>query len=658
MNDSPHKQIRIFGNADNSGNAVGLGHKILRKLKEFMSFNSLPVAGPWSVYGPGFMVVVKSIFGVRDYIDVYVTSGQNVIEKEFDVTGCRMLLFWGHNYERIDFMYEKDSPLFQPGIVACSDGYGEVELVIGNRLLGQFVRCWDAGSKVTWSLSVGIIRSCRRDWFADTYQVRELLAPFDYSKIVKRAASPSDSINIPCRMNAGNKSFSKTLDKITVQVFEYGDLTSQLNWVICAKYNGYPVAFPNSAIFYTANDFARTREYMQGIYRRVRTYDILFDVWYGNNGIYVGACGQNTLHVWRLDEKNNTFVTDHTYQIAGKGYEPADSVPDNYEPIVCGYTKWTVFINRGGYGIVVEDSLTGKITGGNGTDKAIEKTLWNPFEDLLYYWTEEPGEVVPTYKEAMLYLPECYVRFYATGWWCSCDYSYPGLAKISDTCAPYWECNLGLGSAYTCTKDFGGGAVITYMYLYGGEGGISVDKFVNTFITIHIHTVNRTTYGKQMIDRVGIKGEKSTYVEFDRGYTEYRSRSYSKHQNCSSAQYTGTLSSLCTSTRTAFTLKDWNVTPLGIAYDVSAEKVDWCKPGINSANKGGTFGEIYLGCDEWEAYLISGIDAKGNSIEAPVGAFRFVNDSKFMLVAYKDYNFKYIIPDETGDRLFFQYTCG
>lgn len=651
-------QVRTFGDKARAAKLAGFAGKVLNDLKTFMSFRNIRIAGPWVRRGDGFTVIVKSLAGIKDYIDIYIDYSPVAQITEPTGVGEAMLFFWGFGYERIDFSYSEGSALFTPGAVTCSSGYGNAEFVFGNRLLGEFVRCWDPGGSISGTNGAsGIITNCRREYFADTYNVRHLLAEFDYSLPAKKAASPSDSLNIDCHMNAGNKAFSKTLNRITVEGFEYGDLSYQLTWVLCAKYNGKLVVFPGGDTMFNPSDFIRTRLRLVSGLWRLQTLEVLFDVWEEGGALYLGAVGQTYAYIWTVDSDGvATLVCQKA--LLSLGFEPRESTPANYIPSVCGYHKWHVFVNRDGYGIVTEQIVpagTNEITGTNGLSKDIEGTIWNHLNEKLYYVADGASYAVDPYYE--LFVIGQYAAFYATGWWCTCYYTMPGLGLISDNCAPYWECTkFGTMGLQTLTKY---GASVSYPVFSGVIWGISVDKFNYTVTDVELHLVNRTRYGDYKIIQMD-EEESIDYAVFDKGYNDIRSRGgyrYTNYQTVEDSNWA--LSDLCISTRTDFTLQGWNIMPDGLAYDVDAHKVDWCDPGQNSMNSGGDQGLIFLEYDEWEAWLKEAVDRNKQPIRPQVAAYRRMIDDKIILVTGPVEGV--VLSHEEvgdGDRAFFQYVRG
>lgn len=662
MTDFTPKQVRLFGDRQKSGEFVGIGYKLLWKLKEFMQYNKLKVAGPWSWDGPGWRVVVKSMDGVRDFVDVYTVVGGGVARKFLKATTDKMLLFWGKNYERIDFRYVKESGLFIPGNVSCSDsGSGEVEFVFADRLVGMFTRCWSVGGSVNQApLASGIITNCRREWFADTYDTRELIAGFDYSMKTENVLSPSDELQISCGMNAGNKAFSKTVGKLTAEAFEYGDMTYSLNWVLCAKYKGKQVIFPDGSPSFTASDFRRTGLYFQGIYLRLHTYEVLFDCWEEGGVLYLGACGQNVMRVWRITEEAEA-VSVLTHTIKGKGYEPAGSTPANYRPYVCGYAKWTAFIDRGGYGIVLETSYG--IQGSNGTKKAVISTLWNHLNDKLYCWVDGRETIVqPDYVYGTV-VDSCWSSFYIGGAFCGCGTCGDGV----NSCLQYEDppkCPTVEPETYTVCHDYTvAGQTITVCATvnYGMQAGESVDRFYTTHYTIHVYKAVTTTYGEMRIEEIGLDGKGKDYAVYDCGRYTLTTGSYYMYAGLdSSADFWGSLLCDCYTSRTAYTLEDWNVMPDGIAYEISSKKIDTCAgfgggcSATDVTKRGATIGRLFLAYDEWEAFLKYGVDRNGKSLSAPAYVFRHALTSGIVLYFGEELTMN-VLGD--GDRAFFQYVA-
>ena len=662
MTDFTPKQVRLFGDSQKSSAFAGIGYKLLWKLKEFMRFNKLLIGGPWSWEGPGWRVVVKSLDGVRDFVDVYTVGGAVSVVKFRNPLVDKMLLFWGSNYERIDFRYVKESGLFVPGNVSCSDGgSGEVVIVDGTRLVGMFTRCWTGGGSVNQApLASGIITNCRREWFADTYETRELIAGFDYSTVAENVLSPSDELQISCRMNAGNKAFSKTVGKLTAEAFEYGDMTYSLSWMLCAKYAGKQVIFPDGSPSFTASDFVRTGLYFQGIYLRLHIYEVLFDCWEEDGVLYLGACGQNTMRVWRITEKAEAVVV-FTHTITGKSFEPPASTPANYRPYVCGYAKRTAFIDRGGYGIVVE--TPDGVTGTNGTAQVIENTLWNPLNEKLYCWIdgseyiEEPDYIYG----AVVY--SCWDSFYIGGAWCGCGSCGDGV----NSCLQYKDppaCPTTQPTTYVVCHDYTvAGQTITVCadVDYGFDGGISVDRVYTTRYTINVYKAVTKTYGKQYITETGLDGKDSDYAVFDKGRYTLTTGSWYKYDGLNSlSSYSGALLCDCYTSRTEYSLVDWNVMPSGLAYQVTSRKIDTCAGfgGGCTANdvtlRGATANAIFLQFDEWEAFLKYGVDSDNKLLEGPGFAFRSTVSGNIYLFHGEGLTMDVL---GAGDRAFFQYVA-
>jgi hypothetical protein len=569
-----------------------------------------------------------------------------------------MLLFWGNNYERIDFRYAEESGLFVPGDVSCSDsGSGEAEFVIGTRLVGMFTRCWSVGGSVNQAPTAsGIITNCRREWFADTYETRELLADFDYSTAAENTLSPSDELQISCGMNAGNKAFSKTVGKLTAEAFEYGDMTYSLNWVLCAKYKGKQVIFPDGGPSFTASDFRRTGIYFQGIYLRLHTYEVLFDCWEEGGVLYLGACGQNVMRVWRVTEDAEA-VSVLTHTIVGKVFEPPASTPANYRPYVCGYAKWTAFIDRGGYGIVLE--TTDGVSGSNGTSKTIDKTLWNPFDEKLYYWEDGSDTVIEPTRGYAVLADVCYPSGW-TGIWCGC-----GCGNV-DSCAQYpVPCPCTDGDVYVHSYSYnvaeGVTADITVSIIWGWIFGASVDCYITTRYTIHVFKEVTTTYGKKSIRAVGLSGKPNDYAVFDMGKYVLTTGTWYKYEGLNwLASYSGSLQCKCYTSRTDYSLDDWNVMPEGVAYRVSSQKIDTCAGfggGCENQDvtlRGGVNNALYLQFDEWEAFLKSGVDRNNKVLSVPGCVFRHTVTNDMYLFYGEELTMNVI---GKGDRAFFQYVA-
>ena len=656
MTDFTPKQVRLFGDKHRSGELAGVGYKLLGKLKEFMLFRNLLVAGPWTASGPGWQVVVKSLAGVRDYVDVYTTSHEieRVALRETSVD--KMLIFWGYCYERLDFTYKPESALFLPGDVTCTDGSGTVEQVSGSYLVGMFTRCWDGGMSVVQGLAAGVIRTCRREWFADTYQTRELFAPFDFSTVAENTLSPSDELNLSCRMNAGNKSFSKTLGKLTVQAFEYGDRTFSLTWMLCAKYKGKQVIFPDGNPSFTASDFTRTGLYMKGIYTYLQVYEVLFDCWEENGKLYMGACGQSTLHVWEVDEDGNAVIS-YTHRLAGKAFE--GTVPSNYRPMVCGYTEHTAFINRGGYGIVLE-TKDGGVAGTNGTAEVIEKTIWNHLNDTLYYW-EDGRQTVVNVPYAYATLADFCILGGYTGVWCHCGCGDP------DSCAQYpLPCPPLKGDLYVHCYDYAvagtSGASICVTITWGWIMGTSVDRYITSHYTVNVYKKVVTTYGEYNIVALKADGKPNDYATFNCGQYSLTTGGWYSYSGLNwLSDFSGSLLCACYTSRTGYSLNDWGITPDGLAYRVGSQKIDWCGVGLddscsadNVTLRGGERDVLFLAYDEWEAFLKRGIDANNQTLTAPAFIFRVAENDQLCLYSGEALEMELL---GNGDRAFFQYVA-
>ncbi len=654
------KQIRLFGDQRLSGELVGHGNKALNQLKAYMDAAGLPIGGPHFIRGDGFTIMVKSVPGIRDFIDVYTTTGGG-IEREATPPAAltRLLLFWGSGEEKIDFEYDEGSALFLPGEITCGNGSGTVAHVAGNSLYGEFVRCWDNGEEIFSDIASGTIRGCETQHYWRLYTTREIFSSFRLEPH-ENTMSPVDELHRDCHDNIGDQVFSKTLGPVTVSAFEIeGSTPSDLLWGLAAKYNGRPILFDGAKAFYDGA-FIRQKWVFQGAYYTVEKLDALFDVWITPDGeTMIGACSQQEMFVWRIDGATATMVV--RMRLDGLQYD--GSPPLNYSPTVVGYYEWYAIINNEDYFTIEQAAypqaefpkpdlkrfhLPDNASGG------IIKTLWHQVKNKLYFIYDEkdsvgddygyleiiPGTHIVTKHQLQIYI---------------CTYT-PELELISSEGYDQ-DCTVNPPSSGTRTVTQSQGGVeysISFQVYYGIIGYVSYDIFWNTYADIRLWEQYDVAHGALVMGSLDAFTINRALQRFDRGRTVHRSSNgYSRYDQDSWLSGAYDPAEECTSSYRDYSLTKWTFTPDDIAYHIAVlpppQEYDDCLK--DSTIRDDCFqNSSYLNFDEWEAILKGGVDRDGQNVVAPAVCYHDP-DGPNIFFATGEIPPRLLGP---GDRAFFQ----
>lgn len=631
------RQIRLFGDQRLSGALVGHGNKALNQLKAYMDAAGLPIGGPHFIRGDGFTIMVKSVPGIRDFIDVYTTTGGG-IEREAIPPGVltRLLLFWGHGEEKIDFEYDEGSNLFLPGDVKCGNGNGTVVHVAGNTLYGEFVRCWDNGEEIFSDIASGTIRGCETQHYWRLYTTKEIFSEFRLEPH-ENTMSPVDELHRDCHDNIGDEVFSKTLGPVTVAAFEVeGSTPWELNWGIAAKYNGQSILFDGAKAFYDGA-FVRQRWVFKGIYYTAEKLDPLFDVWVQSDGTFmIGACSQNRMFIWRVN--GTTAVQVVNKALRGLRYD--GHAPTNYAPAVVGYYEYYAIISNDNYltvetiypETVNEQSDLKKYDLGEDLKDKIIKTLWHPVLNRLYFVFETKETVSePTYDLEVVPGTHLVYKHKQQLWTCT----YTGGLNFLGSSGENPDCNID-NDKYTyegmryVTEEYSDDdgnikSVTTGFYCYWGlVPYTSYDVLWSTYADLRLWRREVVNHGQLILAYVSAFQPPNRVESLSRGTTTYSTSSSANRYNhyyWISSAYAPI--SKCSTTKKNYGVSAWNFTPDDIAYHIQAQpdpETAMCLP-VDTIEKQITdywHNQAYLDFSEWEAVLKAGFDRDKKAVMAPV----------------------------------------
>ena len=389
---------------------------------------------------------------VRQEIRIFIPGGgaSKKTEKKYEVANeFGLFVFWGMPWEVLTV--SKATKKFLPReAVVCGDGSGNTWLVQGNKLIGQYVKCWEAGDTVKGmqSKAQAIIDACNRLEYQYTYTSYSLWSNFIF-KAGRLISSPADIFKRMCRDNRNRefRTHTKVLGNpyhgwMTLTAVETQDLAQfgldMRFWFLCAKYNGRQVTFDGRA---------QTELFTRGIMAPLASGSpcpILFDIFLRpsihdeeSEVFFAGVAIENFLIIWEFDSKEDDFKCI--------GHQPLDFTP-------MGYYELTVYemkiIIVGGQLRLLEVAYTYAVSTKSGIKLAsfdsrdhgpVEKvlgTLWNHFNNKIYTCFLQPGKPVETREPRLLI--ECVgISQWVTGIWYECWYLCSG-AYSSCSC---WVCS-------------------------------------------------------------------------------------------------------------------------------------------------------------------------------------------------------------------------
>lgn len=391
---------------------------------------------------PGGEIVFVQHTDIRQEIRIFVPGGETEEnrKKEYEVVKeFGLFVFWGLPWEVLTV--SNATKRFLPNeAVVCGDGSGHTTYVQGNKLIGQYVKCWEEGDSVKGARSgaKATIDTCNSMEYQYTYTSYSLWSNFTF-KAGHLVSSPADIFKRMCRDNL-NKEFrthTKVLGNpyhgwMTLTAVENQDLAQfgldMRFWFLCAKYNGRQVSFETEGNYNTASVMRNIGEHPA---------PILFDLFYWageedeDETFYCGECHGNII-LRRFDKKTSTFKTVVNNPVILR----VESVYGSYsmEETLQGYANIKYYVARvtlgqdKTLGFLLTKDVTGEILDRRELedfDFKFHDFLWNHSNETLYAaWdkTQEQAEPDEPYT-----IVECEgINKWVTGVWYVCYYSCAG----------------------------------------------------------------------------------------------------------------------------------------------------------------------------------------------------------------------------------------
>ena len=391
----------------------------LEILQNFMKFQNLSQGTRRINIGSGIVVTCNISFGHRQaFVDVPTVGEEKVKTEIVSLENQYLLVVYGNPEEYIDITYSKDSSVFIPETVTCTEGSGTIIAVKNTRLYGTFTMCWAAMIYGSSSGAVAGINSAIEQHYLRTYEKQEIisagLTPFtiteDYSLNNSLEIQPLSDVPAKGDPRIGNE-WTKTLGFFNVTAFTYyppgmyGIGTKK--WSVSASFNG-------SIVSWLGMDYYPPAGFMRQVCKQA-TCDVAdswidvhigFDVWSEVNEeteieeFFVGLMTdvEATFYIYKYIPETNSMELQFQYSSTIRD----DKFEESFNPLrhvrVLGYghkgTGDVIYWGTPGYyeGYYEEDPSSGSV-GYHSTSGTLVTAVWNPVSRTLHTVHEDDSEV-------------------------------------------------------------------------------------------------------------------------------------------------------------------------------------------------------------------------------------------------------------------------